>query len=119
MTNAGCISEQPRVIRYTANEFVIQAKMASPGFLVVSEVTYPGWRAYVDGKESHIYTANYLFRAVYLPEGTHEVRFAYVPIGFWIGVAISLPTLMGIVGVLGRAAWRRLRQRRTTKEAAP
>lgn len=119
MTNAGCISEQPQVIRYAANEFAIQAEMASPGFLVVSEVTYPGWQAYVDGKESHVYTANYLFRAVYLPEGTHEVCFAYVPIGFWIGVAISSATLTGIAGVLGRATWHRLRQRRAVKETAP
>jgi hypothetical protein len=116
--NTGCAATSPQVTRYEADEFVVQAEMAAPGFLVVSEITYPGWRAYVDGEETRVYRANYLFRAVYLPAGTHEVRFAYIPTGFWIGVAVSLVTLAGIAAVLGRAVWRHLAERRTVGEAA-
>jgi hypothetical protein len=116
--DTGCFATPPQVTQYRDGEFIVQAEMNAPGFLVVSEVTYPSWRAYVDGEETRIYRANYLFRAVYLPAGTHEVRFVYIPTGFWIGVAVNLVTLAGIAAVLGRAVWRHLAERRTVGEAA-
>jgi hypothetical protein len=38
-----------------------------PRVLVLSEMYFPGWQALVDGTETPIYRANYLFRAVYRP----------------------------------------------------
>jgi hypothetical protein len=109
---SGCVAASPEITRYTANEIVVEVEMASPGFLVMSEIAFPGWRAFVDDEETQVYTGNYMFRAVYLPAGAYEVRFAYVPTGFWVGVGVGLIVLIGIAGVLGRAAWRRLARRR-------
>ena len=44
-----------------------------PGWLVISDTWYPGWRLWVDGSPAPLYRANYLFRAVRLLEGRHEV----------------------------------------------
>lgn len=46
-------------------------------WIVLSESTYPGWTAAIDGIETAIYMANYLFLAVYVPPGEHEVAFEY------------------------------------------
>ena len=74
---------------------------AGPGkcdhLLYVSDTFYPGWKAYVDGKEVAIVRANYMFRAVPLPPGGHTVRFVYDPFSFKLGVAVSLVTLLGLV----------------------
>jgi len=44
-----------------------------------SEVMYPGWRALVDGKPAPLFTANLIFRAVFVPAGSHQVEFSYQP----------------------------------------
>lgn len=72
------------------NEVVVDATLESPGFLVLSDSYYPGWKVYVDGREERLLRANYLLRAVQLPAGQHRVRFAYEPSSVTIGLAFSL-----------------------------
>lgn len=52
---------------------------------------YPGWRVHVDGEEAELSHADYLFRGVWVPQGTHTVNFLYQPRSFWLGAAVSLP----------------------------
>jgi uncharacterized membrane protein YfhO len=47
----------------------------------------------VDGAQTEIYRADYVFRAVYLTAGSHEVKFAYQPDSFRCGVWISVLAL--------------------------
>jgi uncharacterized membrane protein YfhO len=61
-----------------------------PAFLVTSDVLYPGWNASVDGNAVELYQANYAFRGVVVPAGTHTVRFEFRPKSFYYGVAISV-----------------------------
>jgi hypothetical protein len=71
-----------------------------PGYLVIADVWYPGWQAFVDGEPTSILHANYLFRAVALPSGEHEVIIAYQPKGFYWGALIS-GLAFGILIILG------------------
>jgi len=79
----------------------IQVKTTAAGLLVLNDAAYPGWKAWVDDEETKIYTANYLFRAVPVPAGTHTIEFAYQPASLAIGIAITLLTLVGIAGGAG------------------
>ncbi|MFN0149344.1 MAG: hypothetical protein ACKVU1_01365 [bacterium] len=47
--------------------------------LTLSEVWYPGWKAFVDGAAAPLLRINGVFRAVVVPLGTHEVRLVYSP----------------------------------------
>lgn len=76
-------------INYTPNKILIKAEMENDGFLVLTDLFYPGWKAYVDGKRAEIYLTNYLVRSVYLTKGDHIVEFVYRPISFIIGVTIT------------------------------
>ncbi len=80
-----------------ATRVVVQASSGGAGLLVLNDTYYPGWKAYVDGQETEIYRANYLFRAVYLPPGDHTVEFVYRPTAVYVGLATSLLTLTGVV----------------------
>ncbi|MBU2082178.1 hypothetical protein KKH14_01995 [Patescibacteria group bacterium] len=51
------------------------------GWLIYSDANLPTWEAYIDGQKTDIYTANYLFKSVFVPEGGHEVIFKYP--GLW------------------------------------
>ena len=82
-----------RILKYEPSYVEIEAHIDAPGFLVLSDTYYPGWKAHVDGKLSRIYRADYTLRAVYLEPGKHIVKFIYDPFSFKIGAAITLVTL--------------------------
>lgn len=63
------------------------------GFLVISEMAWRGWRAYVDGKRVTVHRANHAFLAVFVPNGRHSVDLRYLPGSFVIGRLISAATL--------------------------
>lgn len=73
--------------------------------LVLTDTYYPGWKAFVGEQETPIYRANFAFRAVVVPRGTHTVRFRYQPQSFVWGVRLSLVSLavygFVLVSVLG------------------
>jgi hypothetical protein len=89
-----------RVISYLPHEVVVEAKASQDGFLFLADAYYPGWKAYVGGKEERIYAADYLFRAVFLPRGEHRVEFRYEPLSFKVGLAISSLTLLVLWAVV-------------------
>ena len=48
------------------------------GIMIFSEVWYSeGWKAFVDGIETPIFRANYILRAIELPQGTHTVELKF------------------------------------------
>jgi hypothetical protein len=77
----------------------IQIKASSPcnGFLVSSEVMYPGWTAAIDGVETALFAGNHAFRAVVLPRGDHTIVFTYRPTSLFLGGIITLATIIGSI----------------------
>ncbi len=84
---------------YNMNDVLIMADMKSPGFLIITDTYYPGWKVYVDGVEKEILAADYLFRAVFLETGTHSVKFIYDPMSYKIGLWITCLTLIVMLGI--------------------
>jgi hypothetical protein len=82
--------------RASAGEMEYDVELRRPGVLVVSESHHPGWKAFVDGQETPILVANYAFRGVVLPPGRHTVRFEYRPASVWLGLAVSLASILGL-----------------------
>ena len=75
--------------------------------LTYTDAYYPGWRAYVDGKEIPIYLANDAFKAVVVPPGSHLVRFEFLSWRVYAGLAISFFTLAGCILYLCLNRYRR------------
>lgn len=67
--------------------------------LVMSENYYPGWKAFVDGKETKIYRANYTFRAITVPQGKHDIKFEYQPESLKTGIMISIFSLITLLTI--------------------
>lgn len=59
------------------------------GYLVQTDTFYPGWKCSVDGKETEIVQANYLFRAVRISKGSHQIKFVFAPASFYNTLAVS------------------------------
>lgn len=94
-------SNEVKVINYSENEIKVQVKTDENGFLFFSEVFYPAWKAYIDGKLTPIYRADYCERAVYVEKGTHTVEMKYESDTFKQGLLISLNLLwINLLGII-------------------
>ena len=89
-----------KLITYLQNEINISVDTDVNKLLFLSDTYYPGWKAFVDGKEVKIYRADYSFRAIVVPQGHHLVKFSYDPLSFRVGYAISLLSFCLLVIVL-------------------
>jgi hypothetical protein len=87
-----------KIIKYESNEIIIKINISKGGFLILTDLHYPGWKAYVDGGRQEILKANYLFRALYLQPGRHIIKFVYDPVSFKIGW-ISFFSAILILGI--------------------
>lgn len=95
--STGSFRGHARLLSYTNHRVVARARLNAPGFLVLADSFYPGWRARVDDKEAKILRANLFFRAVPLPAGEHVVEFVYRPWSVMIGGVISALTLAVVI----------------------
>lgn len=87
------------IIYYSPNQVRLEVQSENPGFVFLSDNYYPGWKALVDGEETKIYRANYTFRAIEVPQGTHEVNFVYDPVSFKYGLIISSLSLLAVLSL--------------------
>ena len=89
-----------RIEEYRPNKVSIAARLEHPGLLVLSDVYYAGWEAYIDGRRTRIFRVNALVRGVFLREGDHRVEFRYKPKSFTVGAALGAIGLIAIVSLL-------------------
>lgn len=74
---------RPHILTYKSNT---KANMLA----VFSEVYYPkGWNVYIDDKKVDYLRANYLFRALIVPEGDHKIEFRFEPRSYLQGNRIN------------------------------
>jgi hypothetical protein len=97
-----------RVLTYENNRIVLEVDTPEAAFLFMSEAYYPGWQAYVDGKQEEILRANYVFRAIPLGPGSHRVEVAFEPLTFKIGLSVSLLTVFLLLLAWGISKRKRL-----------
>jgi len=94
------IVSEADITSYTNNEIAVQTSASMPGYLVLSEVYYPGWKAQVDSQPAEVKRANFAFRAVYVSSGTHEVRLYFQP-GTWQAGLVCTAITWAVLIVLG------------------
>ncbi len=88
-----------RLLSRRADFLSIEADLDGPGLLVVLEAYHPGWRATVDGLAAPVLRTNALFRGVPLAAGRHRVEMVFRPPAAVWGAAVSLVSLLTVVGI--------------------
>ncbi|MEO6457776.1 MAG: YfhO family protein, partial [Chloroflexia bacterium] len=94
------------ITSYRRNSVRLEATLDRPAWLVLSDQNYPGWAATVDGVDEKVYTAYYLFRAVRLGVGRHDVVFSFQPTMLLQASVISAAAIALIGILLGRGLLR-------------
>ena len=105
-------ADAARIVSYEPTEVQIVASLQRRGILVLNDSDFPGWRLNIDGKPGEAFSANYLFRGVFLEAGRHIVRFTYRPWSLELGSIISSASLSGVAVFGFIHGWRRRRNLR-------
>ena len=89
----------------SASSLTFDASSAQGGFVVISEIWHPGWKATLDGAVIPIRRTNVALMGVAIPAGTHRLVVEFRPLGLELGVALSCSAWIGMF-VLGVACLR-------------
>jgi len=83
------INSKVSIDKYEPNKVMIRTDTSEEGFLVLLDCYYPGWKAFIDAKPAKIFQADYIFRAVRVPQGKHVINFLYKPDSLRMGFVLS------------------------------
>ena len=76
-----------------------QCAGGQPGLAVFNEQYDQGWSATVDGRPALVLRANLNMRAIALAPGAHHIIMQYSPPGLRAGAAVTLVSLLALVGL--------------------
>jgi hypothetical protein len=100
----------PAEITETAKSYSgeqLRYNSVSGGYLIVSQLYYPGWKAYVDNKRTDVVQAGGFLSGIPIAAGEHTVDFRYEPASWLWGRIVSALGLV-LLAVWGVIARRRL-----------
>jgi len=83
------------------NQVVVSVTAPEGGWLLLSDLWYPGWVVEVGGEPKEFYAANGAFRAVWVPPGASSVVWSYEPRSVSLGAVASLVSLFWFGGLAG------------------
>jgi hypothetical protein len=92
-----CSGDSVRVRQHLPNQVTLDADMRCRGLVILSETSFPGWTATVDGVSRPILTADGFLRGVVVDGGKHVVTLRYRPRSLILG---ALMTFLGALSAL-------------------
>ncbi|HYF04462.1 MAG TPA: YfhO family protein, partial [Patescibacteria group bacterium] len=95
------VNHQIKCLEYNNNSLKYSVTTSEPGVFVLSELYYPAWQAYLDGKPVRTMHAYHALRALDMPAGTHTVEMRYESQTFKTGAMITAFTLsLALMGMV-------------------
>jgi hypothetical protein len=82
------------ILKRMAEKIILETKTSGPGFLVVSQQYYPGWKAYIDGGRVQTHHTDGVLTGLFVPAGHHTVELRFEPLSVKLGAALSGITLL-------------------------
>jgi hypothetical protein len=113
-------ADRASVTEYGADRIELETTTDAPGLLMLSEIYYPAWKAYVDGRPVPVHVADGPLRSVPVPEGEHTVELRYESWTLRAGMAISLLIAAALISLVATAVarrWGRTRKESGNKKA--
>lgn len=92
-----------KLTQYKPNYLKYEATVnGGPQLAVFSEIYYPkGWISLIDGKETEHVQANFVLRAMVIPEGKHQIEFRFEPTSYFMGNKVSMASSILLLLAMG------------------
>jgi hypothetical protein len=97
---AGVSGGSARIASYGPERVTVEVRATRRAELVLSDLSFPGWNATVDGRRSRVDRVDYLLRGVPVEPGVHRVEFRYQPRSWTIGWIVSLLALVALLAAV-------------------
>lgn len=106
-----------RLTEYKPNYLKYESSSQDERLAVFSEVYYPdGWNVYIDGEKASYFKADYILRAMMVPEGRHIIEFKFEPQVVQTGGTISLTSNIILLLIILGALFMSFRNRTNSEE---
>ncbi|MCJ8164716.1 YfhO family protein [Pontibacter sp. E15-1] len=103
-----------KLTEYKPNYLKYEYTAKDEALVVFSEIYYAdGWQAYLDGQPVDHFRADYILRAMEVPEGKHTIEFKFAPKVYAIGDTVSLVSSILLILVTIGAIWYGVKKTRT------
>jgi hypothetical protein len=83
---------------FSSHKITVEVEAEAETSLVIAQVHYHRWKAYLDGKEAPLWKANTVFQAIAVPGGRHQVTLVYKDRLFLAGATVSALCWAGCLG---------------------
>ena len=95
-----------KVTHLDPNRIDYETQNDSTSLMVLSDVHYkPGWKAFIDGKQTEIFKTNHAIQSIVVPEGSHKIELKFAPAVFTHTHYLSLFALLVNLALLGAGYW--------------
>lgn len=92
-------SGKVNITKYESNYISLASNTKENSIVVLSEIYYPDWKAYIDGKETELLRADYCFRAIPVSAGNHTIELKFESKAYASGKMISIITMLLALGL--------------------
>ena len=82
------------ITAYEPNRLEMDFAAPKAGSLALSDTYYPGWKAWLDGRQRPILLNQGAFRAVSIPPGSHHLTMKYQPASLRVGMLVSFGAVL-------------------------
>jgi len=90
-------SSQIIITEYNFNSIFLDTYSDHDGFLIISDLYHPGWKARIDNNEVELFPSDLSLRGIYLPKGQHYVELYFKPLTLEIGSYVSIFSILTII----------------------
>jgi Bacterial membrane protein YfhO len=85
------------ITAYAPDTVTLRASAGGARLVVLTDVYYPGWDAFVDGSSARLLRVDYALRGVVIGPGQHIIQFVFRPKSLRYGMIISLTTSLVVL----------------------
>ena len=91
---------QIELLKNKNHKKIYSIKSNKPGFVVFSEMFYPGWKAEINNKEVDLYKVNFILRGLFIPKGTNQIKFYFEPSSLKYGSLFQILSIIVLAALI-------------------
>ncbi|MBK57066.1 MAG: hypothetical protein CMC84_07265 [Flavobacteriaceae bacterium] len=93
-------TSQIELLKNKTHKKIYSIKSNKPGFVVFSEMFYPGWKAEINNKEVKLHKVNFILRGLFVPKGANQIKFYFEPSSLKYGSSFQIISIIVLAALI-------------------